>query len=96
MILDLEGPDGLLQLTFCSEEGGRAALHTEALLLPVFPLLAKLQLLSSGLFPVLKSGGGGGPPSSWAALKSRSLVASFLRLRSAPFRRAGLEGRKLG
>ena len=55
MILDLEGPDGLLQLTFCSEEGGRAALHTEALLLPVFPLLAKLQLLSSGLFPVLKA-----------------------------------------
>ena len=55
VILDLEGPDGLLQLTFCSEEGGRAPLQTEALLLPVFPLLAKLLLLSSGLFPVLRA-----------------------------------------
>ena len=53
MVLNLEGPNGLTQLTFRSEEGGGVLLRMEALLLPVFPLLAKLLLLSCGLFLVL-------------------------------------------
>ena len=55
VILDLEGPDGLTQLTFRSGEGGLAPLCTKALLLMVLPLLAELQLLSSGIFPVLRA-----------------------------------------
>ena len=50
VILNLEGPNGLMQLTFRLDEGCRAPLRVEALLLPVFPLLAELLLLSRGLF----------------------------------------------
>ena len=50
VILDLEGPDGLTQLKFRSEEGGRAPLLTETLL-----LLAELLLLPGGLFSVLRA-----------------------------------------
>ena len=55
MILNLEGPDGLTQPKFRSEEEGRAPLHTETLLIPVLPLLAELLLLPGGLFPLLRA-----------------------------------------
>ena len=50
LILDLEGPDSLTQLKFRSEEGGRASLRIETIL-----LLAELLLVPGGLFSVLQT-----------------------------------------
>ena len=50
VILDLEGSDGLTQLKFRSEEGGRVPFRTET-----FLLLAELLLMPGGLFPVLRA-----------------------------------------
>ena len=50
MLLDLEGPNSLAQLKFCSEEGGWAPLLTETLL-----FLAELLLVLGSLFPVLRT-----------------------------------------
>ena len=50
VLLDLEGPNSLAQLKFCSEEGGWAPLLTETLL-----FLAELLLVLGSLFPVLRT-----------------------------------------